>query len=52
MRVKVKVPAQRLLGDTLIENGWKIYYPRQLNECIDEFVFNGQVVLKRQGQTR
>ncbi|WP_157941165.1 MULTISPECIES: DUF6340 family protein [Arenibacter] len=48
MRVKVKVPAQEITLETLIENGWKIYYPNS-NEIIDEFVFNGQVVSKGKG---
>ncbi|WP_157943817.1 MULTISPECIES: DUF6340 family protein [Arenibacter] len=48
MRVKVKVPAQEITLATLIENGWKIYYPNK-NEIIDEFVFNGQVVSKGKG---
>ncbi|MBC8768497.1 hypothetical protein H4O18_10885 [Arenibacter sp. BSSL-BM3] len=51
MRVKVKVPAQEITLETLIENGWKIYYPNK-NEIIDEFVFNGQVVSKGKGTNR
>ncbi|MCK0189013.1 DUF6340 family protein [Arenibacter sp. F20364] len=43
MRVKVKVPAQEITLETLIENGWKIYYPNS-NEIIDEFVFNDHIV--------
>jgi hypothetical protein len=48
MRVKVKVPAQEITLETLIENGWKIYYPNN-NEVIDEFVFNDQIVSKGKG---
>jgi len=48
MRVKVEVPAQEITLETLIENGWKIYYPYS-NEIIDEFVFNGLVVSKGKG---
>lgn len=48
MRVKVKVPAQEITLETLIENGWKIYYPKS-KEIIDEFVFNDQIVSKGKG---
>ena len=48
MRVKVKVPAQELTLETLIENGWKIYYPKS-KEIIDEIVFNDQVISKGKG---
>ena len=48
MRVKVKVPAQELTLETLIENGWKIYYPNS-KEIIDEIVFNDQVISKGKG---
>ena len=48
MRVKVKVPAQELTLETLIENGWKIYYPKS-QEIIDEIVFNDQVISKGKG---
>ena len=48
MRVKVKVPAQELTLETLIENGWKIYYPKS-KEIIDEIVFNDQIISKGKG---
>ena len=48
MRVKVKVPAKELTLETLIENGWKIYYPKS-KEIIDEIVFNDQVISKGKG---
>ena len=48
MRVKVKVPAQELTMETLIENGWRIYYPKN-RQIIDEIVFNDQFVSTGKG---
>jgi len=48
MRVKVKVPAQELTMETLIENGWRIYYPEN-RQIIDEIIFNDQFVSTGKG---
>lgn len=49
MRVKVKVQAQEITLETLIENGWRIYYPKG-KEIIDEFVLNNQIVSTGKGE--
>lgn len=49
MRVKVKVPAQELTMETLIENGWRIYYPEN-RQIIDEIVFKDQFVSSGKGK--
>jgi len=49
MRVKVKVKAQEITLETLIENGWRIYYPRG-KKIIDEFVLNNQIVSTGKGE--
>ncbi len=48
MRVNVKVPAQELTLETLIENGWRIYDPKT-KEVLDEIVFNDQFTAKGKG---
>jgi len=49
MRVKVKVKAQEITLETLIENGWRIYYPKG-KKIIDEFVLNNQIVSTGKGE--
>lgn len=48
MRVKVEVPAQEITLETLIENGWRIYYPEK-REILDEFTFNEEIVSTAKG---
>ncbi|NHF60029.1 hypothetical protein FK220_011795 [Flavobacteriaceae bacterium TP-CH-4] len=48
MRVKVKVPAKQITLETLIENGWRIYDPKN-RRLIDEIVFNDQIIATGKG---
>ncbi len=48
VRVKVKVPAKEITLETLIENGWRIYDPRN-SQVLDEMVFNDQFTAKGKG---
>ncbi len=48
MRVKEKVRAQELTMETLIENGWRIYSPKN-RQVIDEIVFNDHFVSSGKG---
>jgi hypothetical protein len=48
VRVKVKVPAQEITLETLIENGWRIYDPSS-RQLLDEMVFNKQFITKGKG---
>lgn len=50
MREKTKVAAQEITLETLIENGWRIYDPKN-QELIDEIVFNEQIISKGKGET-
>ena len=48
MRDKTQVKAQEITLETLVENGWKIYYPKyQL--IIDEFTYKEEFVSKAKG---
>ena len=48
VRVKVKVPAQEITMETLIENGWRIYDPSS-RQLLDEIVFNDRFIAKGKG---
>ncbi|MGB5554180.1 MAG: DUF6340 family protein [Flavobacteriaceae bacterium] len=48
MRDQVKVKAQQITLETLIENGWRIYYPKN-RQVIDEIVFNDQITSTGKG---
>ncbi len=48
MRDKMQVKAQEVTLETLVENGWKIYYPK-FQLIIDEFTFNEEFVSKAKG---
>ena len=43
LRMKVKVSAQEVTLETLIENGWRIYDP-YAKEIIDELTFSDQII--------
>jgi len=43
LRMKVKVAAQEVTLETLIENGWRIYDP-YAKEIIDELTFSNQII--------
>jgi len=43
LRMKVKVTAQEVTLETLIENGWRIYDP-YAKEIIDELTFSDQII--------
>ncbi len=48
MRDKTQINGQEITLETLVENGWKIYYPKyQL--IIDEFTYNEEFVSKAKG---
>ncbi|WP_273566939.1 DUF6340 family protein [Maribacter halichondriae] len=49
IRDQVKVKAQEITLETLIENGWRIYYP-QNRQVIDEIVFNDQITSTGKGK--
>lgn len=48
MRVRQKMKGQEITMETLIENGWRIYDPKN-RVLIDEIVTNDQLVTKGQG---
>jgi hypothetical protein len=48
MRDRVEVRAHEITLETLIENGWRIYDPRN-KEIIDEFSFNDQIISSAKG---
>ena len=48
MRDKTQIKGQEITLETLVENGWKIYYPKyQL--IIDEFTYNEEFISKAKG---
>ena len=48
LRERIKVSAQEITLETLIENGWRIYDPK-LRKLIDEFTSNEQIVASARG---
>lgn len=51
MRHRTKVSAQEITLNTLIENGWRIYDPKQ-RVLIDEFITNEQITASGKGLNR
>ncbi len=49
IRDQGKVKAQEITLETLIENGWRIYYPKN-RQVIDEIVFNDQITSTGKGK--